>query len=200
SFNFGPDINDILHQFHGNPFFGHGFQRQQKNRDLRTLMELDLESTLQPQVKYVEIRDANGQTRTVQVNVPRGVQTNMQMRFAGHGDRTVGNIPAGDLFVEFRIKPHAKFKTEGLNLIYTATVNAVDAIIGCDLTLETLDNKILSVKIPAGTQNGTNLALHQQGLYDINNSNMRGDLIVEVKIDVPRKITAEQFEKLKTLI
>jgi len=200
SFNFGPDINDIINQFHGGGnFFGHGFQRQQRNRDLRTLMELDLESTLVAQTKYVEIRDQSGATRTVQVNVPRGVQSGMQMRFAGHGDNSIKNIQPGDLYVEFRIKPHPEFRNDGVNLIKKIDVNAIDAICGTTIQVMGLDRKQFDVKIPAGTQPQTIMSLNQQGLWDINHP-VRGDLMLEINIQIPQFITAGQLEKLKSKI
>jgi len=197
-FNFGPDINDIIHQFHGgHHFFGQGFGRQ-RNRDLRTVIELDLASTLAQQTKYVEIRDQNGQTRTVQVNVPRGVQSGMQMRFPGHGDNSLKNVAPGDLFVEFVIRPHPDYRIEGLNLIRKTQLNAIDAILGKDINIQSLDNKVFEVKIPPGTQQGTNMSLNQQGLYDIN-TGRRGDLVIEINIEIPHKVTQEQIERLRVL-
>ena len=197
-FNFGHDINDIINQFHGGTFFGQGFHRPQKNRDLRTAMELDLASTLDQQTKYVEIRDQNGSTRTVQVNVPRGVQSGMQMRFPGHGDNSNRSIPPGDLFVEFVVRGHPSYRVENLNLVHNVRINAIDAILGKDIDVTGLDGKKFQVKVPAGTQHGSHLALGQQGLFDIN-SGSRGNLIIEVAIEVPNTITADQLERLKSL-
>lgn len=200
SFNFGPDLNDIINQFHGGQhFFGQGFHRQQRNRDLRTVMELDLDSTLTQQTKFVEIREQNGSLRTVQVNIPRGVQTGMQMRFAGHGDHTLKQVGPGDLYVEFRIRPHADFRTDGINLIKKVTINAIDAICGRMIQVIGLDNRVFDVKIPAGTQPQTIMNLSQQGLWDLNTPT-RGDLLLEITIQIPQHITADQLEKLKTAV
>lgn len=200
SFNFGPDINDIINQFHGgHHFFGQGFQRPQRNRDLRTVMEVDLESTLTQQTKFVEIREQNGSQRTVQVNIPRGVQTGMQMRFAGHGENSIKNIAPGDLYVEFRVTAHPEFRTDGINLIKKISINAIDAICGKTVQVTGLDRKIFDVKIPSGTQPQTIMSLSQQGLWDLNTPT-RGDLQLEIHIQVPQFITADQLEKLKTTV
>lgn len=198
SFNFGPDINDIFNQFHGGTFFGQGFQRPARNRDIKTIMDLDLASTLDQQTKFVEIRDQMHNIRTVQVNVPRGVQSGMQMRFPGHGDHTNKSAAPGDLYVEFRLRPHPDFRIEGVNLIRTIRINAVDAILGQDLTVTGVDGRVFEVKIPPATQPNTNLALSQQGLYDIN-SQQRGDLVLEVQIEIPRRVTQQQLERLAGL-
>jgi len=197
-FNFGPDINDIMNQFHGGTFFGQGFGRPPRNRDLRTVMDLDLASTLNQQTKYVEIRDQNGKVRTVQVNVPRGVQSGMQMRFPGHGDNSNTSVAPGDLFVEFVIRGHPEFRVENLNLIKIVRINAIDAILGQDINVQGLDGKMFDVKIPAGTQPGTHMAMSQQGLYDLN-TQRRGDLILEVSIEIPKRVSSEQLERLKSL-
>ena len=197
-FNFGPDINDIINQFHGGTFFGQGFQRPARNRDIKTLMDIDLASTLDPQTKFVEIKDQHHNVRTVQVNVPRGVQSGMQMRFPGHGDHSNKSAAPGDLYVEFRLRPHPDFRVDGINLIKTLRVNAIDAILGQDITVTGLDNRMFDVKIPPATQPNTNLALAQQGLYDIN-SQRRGDLVLEIIIDVPKRVTAQQLERLAGL-
>lgn len=199
SFNFGPDINDILHQFHGgHHFFGQGFQRQARNRDLRTIIELDLATTLDAQTKFVEIRDQTGSVRTVQVNVPRGVQSNMQMRFPGHGDHTNKQISPGDLYVEFRIKPHPDFKVDGINLHRQVKVNAIDAMLGVNFAIQGLDGRHFDLRIPASTQPGAVMSMGQQGLWDINTPR-RGDLLVEVTIEIPKSITSNQLERLKAI-
>ena len=77
------------------------------------LMDLDLASTLDPQTKFVEIRDQLHNVRTVQVNVPRGVQSGMQMRFPGHGDHTNKSVPAGDLYVELGATPAGDYLAGG---------------------------------------------------------------------------------------
>ena len=197
SFSFGPDLNDIIRNFHGNPFGGH-FRQAQRNRDLRTTIELDLVSTLAAQTQYVEISGSNGDRRTVQVNIPRGIQTGMQMRFAGHGENTIPNTPPGDLYVDFRIRNAAGFRVENLNLFKKATVNAIDAILGTKLKVIGLDQTEFEINVPSGTQPSTQFRLAQQGLWDINHP-VRGDLFVEILIEVPRTVTVDQMQKLQQL-
>lgn len=198
SFNFGPDINEIFRGFQGGVNFGQGFRQPTRNRDLRTVMEVDLVSTLAPQTKYVEINDRGG-TRTVEVQVPRGIQTGMQMRFPGHGENTVPNMPAGDLYVEFRVKSAPGFTVNNLNLHKKCTINCVDAILGTKVSVTGLDGTVFELNIPGGTQPNTNFRLGQQGLWDINHPH-RGDLFIEIVLEVPRKITPDQLEKLQQLI
>jgi curved DNA-binding protein len=198
SFNFGPDINDLFRNFHGGAHFSQGFRPPTRNRDLRTIMEVDLVSTLNSQTKYVEIGGPNG-TRTVEVKIPRGIQTGMQMRFPGHGENTVPNMPAGDLYVEFKVQSAPGFTVNNLNLHKKCTINCVDAITGTAVSVTGLDGTVFELNIPGGTQPNTNFRIGQQGLWDINHPH-RGDLFIEIVLEVPRKIRPDQLEKLQQLI
>ena len=198
NFSFGDgNLHDIFRQFHAGPFGGGGFRHQQRNRDIRTQIQVDLESTLDSQTKILEINH-NGSHRTVQVNIPRGVQSSMQMRFSGHGDSSIPNAPPGDLYVDFVIRPHPIFNVEGINLIMKKKVNAIDAILGTNIPINGLDNRSFTLNIARGTQHGTQIRFAQQGLWDINHP-IRGDLLVYIEIDVPTSITKDQLNKLTSL-
>lgn len=199
SFNFGQDINEIFRNFPGGMHFGPGFRSQPRNRDLRTVIDLDLDSTLDTQVQYVEIQDSNNNRRTVQVNIPRGVQSGMQMRFPGHGEAHVPGSPPGDLYVEFRIRSNSGFTVNQLNLHKKISVNAIDAIMGTKISVTGLDGKTFELNIPSGTQPGTQFRLGHQGLWDINHP-VRGDLLLEIAIEIPRSLTQEQLDQLAKLI
>lgn len=199
SFNFGPDINDIFGQFHGHPFFGQGFRQQQKNRDIRATIDLDLASTLEDQVKHLDIATNHGARRTVQVNIPKGVHNNLQMRFPGHGDHSIKEVQPGDLYVDFRIHIPPDIRIDSLNLIKRITINCIDAVTGTVKDIETIDSKTYTINIPPGTQHGTTFRIPQQGLFDINHP-IRGDLLIEISLETPTSINQNQFEKLKNLI
>jgi DnaJ-class molecular chaperone len=197
SFNFGPDINDILRGFHGNHPFGNF--RSVKNRDLRIKIEVDLASTLEQQEKHIEVRHQDGSTRTVQITIPRGVQTGMQMRCPSHGDHSMKTQPPGDLYVDFFIINNRGFHIDGINLVRQVKLNCIDAIMGTEITVHGLDHKQFNITIPKSTQHGTMLKIAQQGLWDINQP-IRGDLLVHVELDVPTRITSEQLARLQKFI
>lgn len=197
SFNFGPDLNDILRQFHGGPF-GH-FHQPQRNRDMRVLVDLDLASTLEAQDQHIDVRYQSGASKTIQINIPRGVQNGMQMRLAGQGDHANKSAPPGDLYVEFRIRPSAEYQVDGINLRKKVTVNCVDAILGTRLMVSSLDNKQFTLTIPAATQPNTVFRMQGQGLWDIN-SPTRGDLYIEIIVEIPKSITQSQLDQLKQLV
>ena len=177
--------------------FPGGFRQQQRNRDVRTQIHIDLASTLDNQTKILEINN-NGVLKNVQVNIPRGVQSSMQMRFPGHGDSSIPNIQPGDLYVDFVIRPHPVFSVDGINLVMKKKINAIDAILGTTILINGLDNRQFTLNIGRGTQHGTQLRFAQQGLWDINNP-VRGDLYVVIEIEIPTSISKDQLQKLNSL-
>ena len=198
SFNFGPDINDILKGFHGGDPFSQFRNRAPRNRDLRAVVELDLASTLNPQQRHIDIRSPELGLRTVKIDIPRGVQSGMQMRCPGHGESHISGLPAGDLIVEFHVTVPAGLRIEGINVIRSVIINCVDAITGCKTSIAGVDNKLFEVNIPSGTQPGTILRLANQGLWDVNHP-VRGDLLVDIQLEVPKRLTPDQLESLSKL-
>lgn len=196
SFNFGPDLGDILRQFHGHDPFAQF--RQPKNADLRTSLEIDLASTLVQQSHHVHIRSRNGQTRMVKIDIPRGVQNGMQMRCSGHGDNSVPNQPPGDLYVDIVVRPSGGFTVQGLNIHKKVNLNCIDAILGSKVVVRNLENRDFEIVIPPSTQHGSNFRLGGQGLWDINQP-LRGDMIIEISLDVPNSISHEQLSRLQNL-
>lgn len=195
-FNFGfgpggPNFEEIFRQFHG----GQGF-RQMRNRDYRVTVEVDLSSTLQKQIIHVNVQQANGTNKTVEVEIPRGIQTGMQMRCAGHGDNSINNVPPGDLYVNFQVRPHPEFQIEGINLIKPVRINCIDAILGTRIELKGLDGKMFDINVPSATQHGTKFRIPGQGLWDVNQP-VRGDLQIEVSLQVPSGVSHEQLQRLQ---
>lgn len=189
---FGANFDELFRQFGG----GSPFRQVQKNRDLRMVLELDLESTLEKQVHHINVRHTNGVTKMVEVEIPRGVQTGMQMRFTGQGDHAVTDIPPGDLYIDFRVRPHQEFRISGIHLTRTLSLNCIDAIIGTTVKIKSLEGSEFEITVPPGTQNQTKFRIPNYGLWDINQP-LRGDLYLEVSLFVPIEATAEQIAKLQ---
>lgn len=189
------DINDIINQFTG---FGGFRQAQMRNRDLRTQIAVTLASTLEAQKQHVEIKYSNGTSKTIEINVPRGVQNGVQMRCAGLGEHTIPNLPPGDLYVDFFVHPNSDFRVEGINLVKTFHLSCIDAMLGFEATVKNLENNEFSVKIPAGTTHGTKFRLPGHGLWQLNHP-VRGDLLIEIDIIIPKTISKEQYQQLKSI-
>ncbi len=131
----------------------------------------------------------NGQvarTESYQVKVPAGVTEGQRLRIAGRGEAGVGGGAAGDLYLRVRLARHPDFEVDGHNLVYEAEVAPWEAVLGANISVPTLNGQV-SIKVPAGTQNGQKLRVRGRGLPQRGSSS--GDLIVETRVEVPKRVT-----------
>lgn len=139
--------------------------------------------------------------KTISVNIPKGIDDNTQLRISGEGEAIAGGVN-GDLYLYIHVAPHQYFVRDGIDLITEVGINIVQATLGDDIFIETLDKKKVKIKIPAGTNSGQIFKLKGNGANHINRSS-RGDLFVIVNIDVNNKLSSEEkrlFNELKKVI
>jgi molecular chaperone DnaJ len=134
---------------------------------------------------------------SVEVKIPAGISTGQQLRVAGKGERGSNGGPNGDLFIEINVMPHPQFVRDGKNVLLDIPITAVDATLGTTVDVPTIRGTV-SMKIPAGTQDGTQLRLKEQGIPDIRGGKP-GDQYCSVKIQIDRKLTGEEKELYKKL-
>lgn len=137
-------------------------------------------------------------TKTISVNIPKGIDDNTQLRVSGEGEAIGGGV-AGDLYLYVHVNPHSHFVRDGIDLVTEVGINIVQAALGADIYIQTLDKKKVKIKIPAGTNSGQVFKLKGSGATHINRAG-RGDLYVIVNIDVSSKLSSEEkrlFNELK---
>ncbi len=132
--------------------------------------------------------------KKVNITVPSGVDTGSKIRLKGQGGRGVRGGPAGDILITFNVKPDDIWDREGLDLIVHAPVNIAQATLGSKVSVETLDEKTVSIKIPAGTPGGKRFRVRGQGIAK---DGKRGDLIVELSVTVPEKLNEKQAQLMR---
>ena len=193
-----PDVADLFGQFgfSGGPFGG--FRSRQRNRDLRVEVAVDLESTLEQQTKILSIQTTNGDRFNVEITIPRGITSGSQIKYSGMGDNYFHNIPRGDLYIVVMVKQHPSFNVHGLDLITTKSIDCFDAMLGCEIEVETLDKRKILVTVPSGSQFGSRLKISGQGLWYVQ-APTRGNLIVELAVTVPKNFTEEQLNMLRKI-
>lgn len=174
------------------------FRQPRKNKDLQIEIIVSLASTLDEQVKIINVRTSNGDTYPVEVRIPRGVKPESTIKYSGLGDNFFASLPRGDLYVKIRIEANADFGVDNYDLHRTLEIDCVRAMIGGTYAVAGLDGRVFDLNIPAGTQPGTRLRIPNQGLY-VMNQNVRGSLIVNVKITIPTNLTIEQQQGLTDL-
>ena len=141
--------------------------------------------------------------RTLQVRIPAGVDDGARIRLAGEGDAGARGGPRGDLYIFLSVKPHDLFDRDGLDLLCTVPVPMSVAALGgeieapCLMGGENCDgNCRIEVKVPEGSQTGRTVRLKGKGMPSLR-SRDRGDLVVELFVETPTKLTARQKELMR---
>lgn len=132
--------------------------------------------------------------KTVNITVPPGTETGTRVRLAGQGGRGDEGGPPGDLIISFEVQPDRFFTREGLDVIAKVPLNIAQATLGSRISVRTIDEKKVAIKIPPGTPSGKRFRVRGQGIAK---GGQTGDLIVEVTIAVPEKLTPEQEQMMK---
>jgi molecular chaperone DnaJ len=132
-----------------------------------------------------------------EVDIPAGVDNGMQIRMTGQGEPSQHGGPPGDCYCVVAVLPHALFEREGQHLICRIPIAYGQAVLGTTLEVPTLAGPS-ELEIPAGTQSGDVFRIRGQGLRDPRVAGI-GDLLVQVTIEVPKKVTAEEETLLRQL-
>jgi molecular chaperone DnaJ len=129
--------------------------------------------------------------RTLSVHFPAGIDTGMRLRMEGYGEAGDTGAPSGDLFIEVHVRAHNRFIRTGDTLETTLEISPAQAVLGSSETIETIDNKHVDLSIPAGVQHNTALKIPAEG---VKRRGKPGDLLVRLKIVVPKSVPPEQRE------
>jgi curved DNA-binding protein len=114
------------------------------------------------------------------------------------GDNSIANVPRGDLMVQMTVLDCDGYTRNGNDLHTTKTINCFEAIRGCEIELRELNDNILKVKVPAGTQPNTVLSVKGKGMPVHKTLNIRGNLLVRVMVLIPQ-LSAADLKKIKDL-
>jgi molecular chaperone DnaJ len=136
------------------------------------------------------------QERTLQVNIPAGVEDGTRIRLAGEGEAGSRGAPPGDLYIFLGIKPHDIFHREGPNVLCKMPVPMTTAALGGQLEVPVIDGTKARINIPEGTQNAQRFRLKGKGMSVLRRKE-RGDMFVEIEVEVPRNLTKRQKELLR---
>lgn len=134
---------------------------------------------------------------TIGVTVPAGVEDGTRIRYQGEGDAGKFGGPSGDLYVVLSVKPHEFFERQGNDLHCVVFVSFPQVALGTEIEIATLEGRT-TLKIPEGTQSGRKFRLRSKGVPRLNDRG-RGDLVVEVVVQTPKKLSKAQREMLEQL-
>lgn len=131
----------------------------------------------------------------IKVKVPAGVSDGARLRIRGEGEAGYNGGPSGDLYVEIYVKEHPFFKREGKDVFCDVPISFVQAALGAEMEIPTLEGKTI-LRIPPGTQPGQSFRLKGKGVASLNGRG-KGDLYIKAQVEVPVKLTSKQKQLLE---
>jgi len=139
--------------------------------------------------------------KTIKVKIPAGIEDNVRMRVTGEGEAGLRGAQKGDLYIYVNIEEHKLYERQGTNLYTMVPVSLICATLGGIIQIPGIDGKKIDVKIPEGTQTGSQIRIKGEGM-SLPNGSKRGDLFVSVKVETPthlnskQKALLEEFQKI----
>ncbi|OGB87427.1 molecular chaperone DnaJ [candidate division WOR-1 bacterium RIFCSPLOWO2_02_FULL_46_20] len=135
-------------------------------------------------------------SQKITLKIPAGIDSGYRLRVAGAGDAGEKGASSGDLYVFIFVEQHVNFNRDGENLYYRTKISFVQAILGDEIEVPTIDGTA-TLKVPAGTQPNTNFRVKGKGMPSLNRRD-RGHLYVLVEVEIPTKLSKEQAELLNS--
>ena len=133
--------------------------------------------------------------RTLSVTVPAGVEDGMRIRLAGEGEAGMRGGPSGDLYIFLSVKPHPFFQRDGADLYCRVPISMVQAALGGEFNVRTVDGSEARIKVPEGTQSGRQFKVKSKGMPVLRSRDL-GDLYIQAVVETPQSLTKRQRELL----
>ncbi len=172
--------------------------RPRKGRDVEQPIQITLEEAFHGGTRRLRREDGS----TIEVRIPRGIDTGKRIRVRGEGMPGVAGGERGDLYLVVEVLPHPTFERRGDDLYVKVPVDLYTAVLGGEVQVPTIEGKRVMLKIPPGTQNGKMFRLRGLGMPKLRKPDERGDLYAEVVVRIPTDLTPEErrlFEQLRDL-
>jgi len=136
------------------------------------------------------------QERTLQVNIPAGIEDGTRIRLSGEGEAGMRGGPPGDLYLFLSVKPHSLFQREGADIFCRVPISITTAALGGQFDVPTVDGGKTRVKVPEGTQTGKQFRLKGKGMPVLRSAQL-GDMYIQVAVETPSKLSRRQRELLE---
>ena len=183
----GGDFSDFFESMFGGTA-GTGRSRPVKYRgeDLAAELNLDLIDAYKTHKQTLTVNGKN-----IRITIPAGIENGQTIKISGHGGPGRNGGPNGDLYITFSIVNHPKIKRLGNNLHTTVDLNLYTAVLGGEITIDTLNGKV-KLKVKPETQNGSKIKLKGKGFPVYKNEGQFGDLYITYTIKIPTNLTDRQ--------
>ena len=168
-----------------------------KGGDLTYELTVTLEDVLHGAEKTISLRQ-NGRSQNVSVKVPKGIEDGKRLRLPGKGGPSSSGGPPGDLYLNVHVADHPVFQRAEDDLVVEQRIPFSEACFGTSIEVATLDGKKFNVRVPPGVQQDAKLRIKGHGL-PAGPIGHRGDLLVKIAVQVPKSLTPEQEEAVRSL-
>ena len=168
------------------------------NRNVQVRMAVSIKEAMRNNEKTINYKLPSGRDEFATVKIPAGVQHGVTFKFSGMGDDSIRNVPRGDLMVVMSVLDSDGYTRKGNDLYTDKTIDCFQAVRGHEFNLKTLEDKIIKVKVPAGTQPNTLLQVQGQGMPVHKTIGIRGNLYVKIHVLIPQ-LSASDLKKIKDL-
>ena len=196
---FGGGDMDFNSRFNFTQPGGRSFRSSNRgNRNVQVRMALSIKEVMTENEKTINYKLPSGRDEYATVKIPAGVQHGVTFKFDGLGDDSIKNMPRGDLMVVMSVLDSDGYTRKGNDLYTDKTIDCFQAVRGSEFNLRTLDNNVIKVKVPSGTQHGTLLSVKGRGMPVHKTLNIRGNLYVKIHILIPQ-LSAADLKKIKDL-
>jgi len=189
-----PEFEHMFSQFGFGDIFGR--QQPKRNSVLNLHTAVNLQEAFTGKELVATIQLPSGREQIINVKIPPGVVDGTTLRLRELGDDRIPGIPRGDIHLSVSVHNSTEFERQGDDLIKTLNISAIDAMLGVEQEISTIDLKTLNVSIPAGTQPNTTLALHGHGMPNMHDNRFRGRLLLKINITIPVNLTDAQKDLL----
>ena len=194
--------DSIVKMFFGNIKQNHGEKSEKRSKEplrgenVETEISTTIYEAFNGSDKKISLRTVDGKMKTFTVSIPQGIRDGEKIRLIGQGKPGINGGKNGDLFIKINIKNDKKFKLQGSDMYTDLLITPWEAALGTRVNIQSIDEET-KVYIPQGIESGEKIRIPGKGYKDGKGS--RGDLIAEVRIMVPKKLTTEEkkiFEEL----
>lgn len=192
----GGDFSDFFNSMFGGGPAGGGGGRQSaryRGQDMNASLQLNLRDILESKKQTITVNGKN-----IRLTIPAGIENGQTIKITGHGGPGSNGAPAGDLYIKFDIPDDAEFKRVGSDLYRNIDLNLYTAILGGEITADTLTGKV-KLKVAPGTQAGTKVKLKGKGVPVYKKEGQFGDLYLTYNVQLPTKLTDKQKELFEEL-
>jgi curved DNA-binding protein len=192
--NYGQHSEDDFSDFFESMFGGAGGRSRSsgnvkfRGQDLNASLQLDLMDVVATQKRTLTINGNN-----IRITVPAGIENGQTIKIKNHGGPGQNGGPKGDLFITFKITNNTTFKRDKSDLFKDVEISLYDAVLGGEITVETLDGKV-KLKIKEGTDSGATVKLKGKGFPVYRKEGDFGDLYLNYKVVMPKDLSAEEKE------